>query len=244
MTYCYDSEPKPNRSLDVFIPESPSHESAVLFVHGGGWIGGTKTVFHPIMTALTKLGWICGSLDYRLSGVTALNQVEDVHSGRELFIEKLRAMGQSGYLVLLGSSAGAHLALLEGMINRDDYVKGIVAVSAPVTFELWDNIFPPIKDAMVSIAGAPYADNPELYRTLSPIHQINNDTPPVCLMDGANEHMFPHNLTEKFVEKMHKYNRLVEHHVYANAEHGFFYDVTRTCQQKAFADLTEFLSKV
>ena len=243
-TYCYDDEPQTNRALDIFVPDCPLRKMAVLFVHGGGWTGGARSAYHPIMTALTKLGWICGSLDYRLTGVTALDQMADVRLGRDLFAEKLHEMGQTGDLMLVGSSAGAHLALMEGMTNLNSCTKGIVSISGILTFELWDEIFPPIMDAMVSIAGKPYADNNELYRSLSPYCQINNQTPPICLLDGENEHMYPNHLAEEFVAKMHEHGRSAEHHIYANAEHGFFYDVTRPCQQKALADLTKFFEVV
>ena len=239
-TYCYDDEPRPDRSLDIFLPDCQARKLAVLFIHGGGWSGGSRVIYHPVMTALTHLGWICGSLDYRLSGVTALEQLDDVHFGRELFLEKLHEIGHTGDMVLVGSSAGAHLALLEGMTNTDQFAKGIVSISGILTFEVWDEIFPPIRDSMVSIAGQLYADNPELYRRLSPYQQINDHTPPICLMDGANEHMFPTHLSEEFIARMNAHGRLVKHHIYPNAEHGFFYDVTRPCQQKAFADLTKF----
>jgi acetyl esterase/lipase len=244
ITYCYDDEPKPDRALDIFMPDGKVRDMSILFVHGGGWSTGMRSGYHSIMTALIKKGWICGSLDYRLSGVTALEQLADVHLGRTIFSDKLHEMGHSGDMVLVGSSAGAHLALLEGMADTESCVKGIVSVSGILTFELWDEIFPPIKDVMVMIAGQSYEDNPALYRDLSPYCHINEGTPPICLLDGANEHMFPSELAEAFVEKMRKYGRQAERHVYANAEHGFLYDVSRPCQQKAFADLISFCEKV
>ena len=243
-TCCYDAEPKSNRALDIFMPDSATRNLSILFVHGGGWSGGTRSIFHPVMSALIKLGWICGTLDYRLAGVTALEQVDDVCVGRNLFEERLREMGHAENIVLVGSSAGAHLALLAGMTKPDRYTKGIVAISGILTFELWDEIFPPIEDTMVSIAGQSYSDNPEFYRSLSPYHHINDNTPPICLLDGENEHMFPNYLVEKFIAKMHEYGRYTEHHVYANAEHGFFYDVTRPCQQKALTDMVHFFDRI
>jgi len=197
------------------------------------------------MVALTKLGYVCGSLDYRLGGgATALEQVEDVALGRQVFTDYLKESGYPEGIVLCGSSAGAHLALLAGMRDSEEPTLGIVAASGPVTFELWEEIFPPIRDAMVSIAGKSMTDAPELYRELSPYYHINGCTPPICLLNGANEHMFPRPLTEVFVAKMQLAGRFVESHVYANAEHGFFYDVTRSCQQKAFHDVTRFLAKI
>jgi len=123
-------------------------------------------------------------------------------------------------LVLIGGSAGGHLALIAGMTHSVDRTLGIIAASAPTTFELWGEIFPPIRDAMVSIAGESMADAPELYRALSPCYYINECTPPICLLNGANEHMFPRFMTEAFVAKMQAAGRIVGSHVYANAEHG------------------------
>ena len=242
-TICYDSVPMPDRALDIFTPDQPTRKAAILFVHGGGWSAGARSVYHPIMHALIEHGWVCGSLDYRLSGVTALDQLDDVRLGRALFAEHLQSRGNASDLVLVGSSAGGHLALLEGMTNHESKAAGIVTISAPMTFEPWDEMFPPIWDSMCAIAGQSVDDNPELYRHLSPYHHISENTPPICLLDGANEHMFPLHLAHQFIAKMKQHGRPIEHHIYANAEHGFFYNVTRLCQQKAFKDFLKFLER-
>jgi len=190
-TLCYDYPPVSTRALDIFKPHEITKNLGVLFVHGGSWRAGTRTQFHSIMHALNQQGWVCGSLDYRLNQVSAWDQVADVRLGRSLFTEHLKSEGCSGDLVMVGSSAGAHLMLLEAMSTQEPNAAGLVAVSAPLTFEPWPDMFPPIYADMCAIAGASYADHPELYRNLSPIHCISSKTPPICLLDGTNEHMFP-----------------------------------------------------
>lgn len=240
-TICYDDPPHPQRALDVFPHASPMRRLPVLFVHGGGWNGGSRTIFHPIMYALSREGWLCGSLDYRLSQCTAKDQLRDVRLGRELFTQGAADVGCAGKVVLVGSSAGAHLALMDALTDRQQQVAGVVAVSAPLSFEPWEEMFPPIWASMCRIAGAAYEDQPERYRDLSPLRHVDERTPAICLMDGANEHMFPAHLAKEFIAAMQSKGREIRHHVYDHAEHGFFYDVTRPCQQKAYADLVNFL---
>jgi len=82
-TLCYDSQPRLNRSLDVVEPNQATRGVSLLFVHGGGWTSGVRSIYHPIMFALRKLDYVCGSLDYRLAGgATALEQVDDVALGQ------------------------------------------------------------------------------------------------------------------------------------------------------------------
>lgn len=247
-TYYFDDPPQAARSLDVFPVMGEPRPPAMLFVHGGGWRGGTKTIHHPIMYALANKGYACAAVDYRLAGVTAKEQVADVREGWRLFAKLLTERGRDGPIVLMGGSAGAHLALLAGMMPGDspDFIPpaGIVSTSGPVTFEPWEEMFPPIWASMRDIAGRPHHEAPELYTELSPMHWVGNATPPICLLNGDNDHMFPQYLAGQFVARMRACGRTAEHHVYEHAEHGFFYDVTRRCQQQAFADLQRFLLKL
>ena len=62
--------------------------------------------------------------------------------------------------------------------------------------------------------------------------------------DYASEHMFPIRFTEQFAEKLRTLGGTFLTKLYQNAEHGFFYDLTRHCQKVAFADILKFLSEV
>ena len=94
---------------------------------------------------------------------------------------------------------------------------------------------------MQIIAGKPFAEDPQRYRELSPIHHVSDRSPATFFLDAGNEHMFPHDLNEAFAEKMRQHGRPVERKVYANGEHGFFYSVERNVQKQAMADWRRFL---
>lgn len=58
-------------SLDIWRrPDLPRHGRApvLLQVHGGAWtLGSKRGQAHPLLSHLTELGWVCVSINYRLS---------------------------------------------------------------------------------------------------------------------------------------------------------------------------------
>lgn len=102
-------------------------------------------------------------------------------------------------------------------------------------------IVPAIWNDIRRIVGGDYEREPERYRHVSPIAHVSDHAPPILLMQAENEDMFPQALTDAFMQKMRDHGRQVHCIEYANAEHGFFYDVTRRCQQDALRDLLRFI---
>jgi hypothetical protein len=53
--------------------------------------------------------------------------------------------------------------------------------------------------------------------------------------------MFPRRFTIMAMEKLLMFGRICIIRNYKNAEHGFFYDLTRRVQKQAFADILDFI---
>lgn len=250
----FDDQPVPGRALDIFMPAGKPRRHAIFMVHGGGWRQGSRAQYHALMNALGKQGYICGSTDYRLEGVDILTQIEDVRLGYCLFRQELATTAGERQVVAYGGSAGGHLAALLAMADPgacgesvaasdSGWVRpaGAILASAPATFEPWEDIFPGIWVSMQGIVGKPWESDPEAYRRVSPIRHAGVGTPPVLLLDGANEHMFPRELGLALCERIRACGGRAERHEFPTAEHGFFYDVTRRPQQAAFAEVLRFL---
>ena len=93
----------------------------LLFIHGGGWsIGDKRHAAAPKAAHFTSLGWAFGSVNYRLvPDVGVEQQAADIAQA----IGWVRAhAGEQGLdpnrIVLMGHSAGAHLAALVGTDPR------------------------------------------------------------------------------------------------------------------------------
>jgi acetyl esterase/lipase len=104
------------RRGDDFGPEA--RRPALIYVHGGGWILGQKEYQGlPLMQRLAAHGWVCFSIDYRLSPrATFPDHVVDVKRAIAWVRAHAREHGvDPACLVLAGNSAGGHLASLAAL---------------------------------------------------------------------------------------------------------------------------------
>ena len=105
-----------NLLMDIYIPPGggPGPKPLVLWIHGGGWEGGTQDGVPPGVLALRDYGFVVASTSYRLSGDAIFPaQIQDVKGA----IRYLRANAATYNLnptrfVSWGSSAGGHLSAL------------------------------------------------------------------------------------------------------------------------------------
>lgn len=100
------------------LPKRP----IMLFIHGGGWIKGTRReLSRPLLYEFLRRGFIVVSIDYRLLPESDFltGQLEDIRDAEGWLREKLpivlleREPGvlvDSDSIVVCGGSAGAHLA--------------------------------------------------------------------------------------------------------------------------------------
>jgi len=235
------------RAVDLFEPETSSRGHALFLVHGGGWKAGSRGDMHTIALAFRERGFEVASTDYRLAGVTAFEQIADVRDSLRAFAEDLRRRGKTRKIVLYGSSAGAHLALMTALLADPAppvRAAGVCVQAAPFLFEPWEDIFPAIWDSMQTIAGVPHAQDPERYRRLAPMEYVTPSMPPVFALHAENEHMFPLDQAEEFARRATACGARVQYKVYPRTEHGFFYNLERWQQREAFEDIVDFVESL
>ncbi len=123
--------------LDLYLPPGGIEPRPLLvWIHGGGWSGGTRFPAPPFATQLRNRGLAVASISYRLTSeaaqwggapVTFPAQVHDVKAA----IRWLRA-NATAYQIdpnrigVWGASAGGHLAALAGTSGNDPELEGTV----------------------------------------------------------------------------------------------------------------------
>jgi acetyl esterase/lipase len=90
----------------------------LIYIHGGGWMGGSKDGIMPFILAYLERGYNVVTLDYRVGEASAPAAVDDCM--KALFW--LTKEGTSynidlQHLIISGESAGGHLALITGLLN-------------------------------------------------------------------------------------------------------------------------------
>lgn len=241
------------RIFDVFEPENITKDIAILFIHGGGWRAGSRTSFHEIMQAFNKLGYLTATADYRLDAKNAFEQLSDIRAAYDGLVSLLKEKELPVKIAVYGESAGAHLASLlictspgecgekNELIN--EWIPPLMGIlqSTPVRFNLWEEMLPSLEKAMRSIAGEGFCDNPEVYERLSLSNYISELNPPIFFMEAELEHMFLSKHTLEIVKKHRNMGIMSHWKVYEGMEHGFFYELRRNAQKKAFEDICDFL---
>ncbi|MBD3905267.1 alpha/beta hydrolase [Chryseobacterium sp. Ch-15] len=125
------------QKMDVFLPANyPQDSPVILIVHGGAWKYGRKEHMIQIQKMLFENNIPSINMNYRLVSkhLTYREQLEDINA----VIEKFNALSEKSELlpnnyILLGESAGGHLALLYGYQNPDK-IKKIISLSGPTDF--------------------------------------------------------------------------------------------------------------
>lgn len=68
---------------------------------------------------------------------------------------------------------------------------------------------------------APYPDDIDSYRELSPFNHVDQIDSPILFFQGLNDKIVPPEQTNRMVEKLHKKGNYVEYYAYENEGHGF-----------------------
>lgn len=111
----YGDDPK--QRFDVYLPQKADHAPVIFMVHGGGWRRGDKTMKTSVQNKMahwTRKGFIFISTDYRLLPDTKpLDQAQDVAHALAAAQAKAASWGgDPARFIVIGHSAGAHLAAL------------------------------------------------------------------------------------------------------------------------------------
>lgn len=117
-------EPGRKEKLDLYLPDAESGAGvhgkarpAVVWIHGGGWINGTKSEGRAkeFCTTMARAGYVAASIDYRLGrGAWPQNLYDCKNAVRFLRTQGGRYGIDAARIAAAGGSAGGHLALMVG----------------------------------------------------------------------------------------------------------------------------------
>jgi len=193
-----------NGRLDVYLPRRPKGvlPTAILF-HGGGWLTGSKDEIALDVLPYLAMGFAVVNVDYRLARIAlAPAAVEDSRCALRWVIRHAPQYGfDPAKLVLVGSSAGAHLALMAALAPPSAGFDGLcpgneaMNVAAVVNFfgvvDVAELLAPPHpRDfAMGWMGTAP--DGPARAARVSPIAYVAKGAPAVLTLHGDADPVVP-----------------------------------------------------
>lgn len=230
--------------LDVHRAREPRPASAgpaplLVYVHGGGWVlGFRERQGLPLMQHLAAHGWVCVSVDYRLSPrATFPDHLIDVKRALAWVRGHADELGADpGFVAIAGNSAGAHLAALAALTANDPaYQPGFEDVDTSVAACVG---FYGVYDFLDRRAEWPHAgmkrllarhvmkasreDARSAYELASPVARVHPDAPPFLLVHGTHDTLSPPGESRHLFERLRALSRAPSAYVEVpGAQHAF-----------------------
>jgi acetyl esterase/lipase len=164
--------------LDVYHPVGADGFATVVWFHGGGLTGGTRS----IPEGLQGKGFAVVGAGYRLNpGVKAPAYVEDAAAAVAWTFKHIQEFGGSPRRIFVsGHSAGGYLAMLVGLDKRwlaahgidANHLAGLIPYSGQCITHFTVRAERGLRDTL------PVIDD------LAPLHHVRKDAPPMLLISG------------------------------------------------------------
>jgi acetyl esterase/lipase len=223
--YTYKKAGERELKLYVYQPGGKKSETplpAIVFFHGGGWVGGGPAQFLNHCEYLAKRGMVAIEADYRhldkAKKEPPIVCVNDAKSALRWVRSHSTELGiDPDRIASGGGSAGGHLAAFVGMVEGDDDPQDDIKVSAKSNAMV---LFNPVFDNGPGGWGAERVG--ERYQEFSPAHNVTKDDPPAIVFLGSNDKLIPLKTLTTFKENMDKAGVRCETRVYEGQGHGFF----------------------
>jgi acetyl esterase/lipase len=212
--------------LDVYRPRDGRTGCPVfVYVHGGAWIFGDKREQGiPMMLHLAAHGWVCFTVNYRLSPKVAYPaHLDDVLTAVR-WVEEHAADygGDPEYVAISGGSAGGHLSAMAALTDRD--IDAAVPIYGVYDFTNRDGLR---GDGFIkyflerSVMKTPFATNRQAYEDASPIDRVHPEAPPFLVVHGANDSLVPVAEARAFVRTLKEAGVPVAYAELPGAQHAF-----------------------
>ncbi|TWU49582.1 alpha/beta hydrolase fold domain-containing protein [Rubripirellula reticaptiva] len=220
---------------------SPGPAPAYVWIHGGGWQGGTKDGGVGQVVPLVREGFVGATIEYRLTGEAAFPaQIEDCKCA----IRYLRAHAEKynidpNRIAVGGSSAGGHLVALMGTsagvkefegsggwADRSSAVQAVVNLYGPTDFKAFVTTkgFESHNRAgspeSKLLGGGEVASNTEGVKRVNPITYIDKADPPFLIIHGTADKTVPANQSEAIHEALKVAGVSSKLHLIEGAGHG------------------------
>lgn len=247
---------------DIFVPEKVVAESGIIvFIHGGGWTSGDKTVHHPDANFFAERGYICASINYRYvsESINVIHLLDDVTQALKAIKRECASLGfDISRLILSGGSAGAHLALLYAYSKRDsspvspvaaccycppsdctreDFLLGISS-----EFEEWKyDILSKVCDYKITKSTINKEDVRDALYKISPVKYVNKNCIPTAIFHGKADELIPIKHIYDFIDLLNSSGIENDFVLYENSNHAL--DKDPCASQKAKEVILRYAEK-
>lgn len=221
--------------LDVWYPrDNPNPTPTLVYIHGGGWIFGSKEgSVYQFLPYLEK-GWRVVNVEYRMaSNSLAPAAVEDTRCAlRWIFRNAKQYNFDTSKIVLTGHSAGGHLSLITGMLPKGTdldnrcYGDEDLKVAAIVNWYGISDVNDLIQGANLKNYAVMWMgsleNKAEIAKKVSPLTYVRVGLPPVLTIHGDKDDVVPYSHATRLKTALDKAKVPNKLHTVKGGGHGMF----------------------
>ncbi len=232
----YGSDPL--QKMDIYLPAGRTTASTkvIVMIHGGAWSLGDKSDFTAFVDTFQRRlpGYAIFNINYRLatfSNNLFPTQELDTKAAIEYIYNNRQTYGISDKYILIGASAGGHLALLHAYkYTTPVKVKAVVDFFGPTDIkDLYDNPGSVPAASIAAIVGGTPTSNPAIYQQSSPINYVSTQVCPTIILQGSTDLLVNATRQSQALQiKLLMSGVTNQYTVYAGAGHGDWDNATYT----------------
>ena len=243
--------------LDVYAQREQTPMPTVVFIHGGGWVQGTKEASMLTVLPYIAMGYSVVNVEYRLANVSlAPAAVEDCRCALRWVVAHAKDYNfDTSRLIVAGASAGGHLALTTGMIPTsagfDRTCQTPVEPKVAAIVDLFG--ITDIADLLDGPNKKPFPENwpytvqwlgnqpnrAELAKATSPLTYVRAGVPPTISIHGDADPTVPYTHSVRLQDALQKAGVVHELITIPAGGHGNF---APDQWQRAYAAIEKFLA--
>jgi acetyl esterase/lipase len=232
----------PRQSLEIaYRPNDESPTPLILFIHGGSWISGDKSLMRRYQDQVVDAGYDYVSMNYRFvtngftySGITYLDMLDDIQLTLQLLKTNADLLNlDTTRMAIVGESAGAHLAMLYAYRNVSPIpIKFVMGLVPPVDFTdpgyltfgnptlqlflanglMGTNLMGP-EDIVNNVYPAAWID-------ASPVTHLSRKIPTTLIGYAGQDELIPMSNMQRFLEASSTINAPVDAILFPNSSHS------------------------
>ncbi len=217
------------QKLDIFLPEKGENLPLIVWIHGGGWVGGSKDGC-PAFRFLDT-GYAVASINYRFSQHALYPaQIEDCKAAiRWLRANAAKHRINPDKIGVWGASAGGHLVALLGTtgdvkefdkgehLDQSSRVQAVCDWFGPTDlleyykYEQTKLVVSAVvpddsRSLLYRLVGGKLSEKKDLVAKANPINYITKDDAPFLIMHGDKDPLVPHHQSEILEKALKKAN--------------------------------------
>lgn len=214
--------------MEVYQPPEVGKYPAVVVIYGGAWQYGNPHANSEFNQYIAHQGYTVFAIDYRHAPKYQFPaQLDDVRTALN-FIRKHAAAYEADpeRMVLIGRSAGAHLAMLAAYQPDAPPIRAVVNYYGPVNLPGGYKT-PPFPDpintraVLKAFMGGSLEQLPNQYKIASPINYLTHPLPPTLLIYGSRDHLVEARFGRNMYERLHDAGNTAVFLQIPWAEHAF-----------------------